>query len=201
MKTLTREEWLIEMSKHLENKFNDCGYKVHKRIRISCGLPSSRAFGPKSKTIGQCWARTVSADNHNEIFISPTIDESTMVAATLAHEMVHAIVGVKEGHRKAFRDCAVKIGLEGKMTETTPSADLVSFIDDKIIEIGEYPHAKIDYTKRKKEGTRLLKVSCINAECDYFITEGKQYIVRMSKTALNYGEPRCGCCGEFMEQT
>ena len=186
------------MKNHMQSKFKMIGYNVHKKIRISCGLPSSRAFGAGSRTIGQCWDNSVSSDKHNEIFISPTISDSIDVAAVLAHEIVHAVVGVVAGHKKPFRDCAVKLGLEGKMTATSCGSELKAFIEEKIIDIGEYPHAALNYSKRKKQSTRMIKVVCPNKFCAHKRREKRQYSVRLSAKTLDYGSPKCGSCSEYM---
>ncbi|MCH3755961.1 hypothetical protein LZC13_10090, partial [Campylobacter coli] len=42
------------------------------------------------------------------------------IAAILAHELVHAAVGIAAGHGKAFKRVAVGLGLVGPMRATTP---------------------------------------------------------------------------------
>ena len=72
-------------------------------------------------------------------------------------------VGCGFGHGPVFRKCALSIGLTGKMTSTTESQELIeNFINPAIKELGEYPHAKIDYSQRKKQSTRMIKVECNN---------------------------------------
>jgi len=198
MSNITREQWLKRMAKHLSREFKRQFYTVPENIRVSCGLPSSRAFGAKRKTIGQCWDKAASDDKHFEIFVSPTVDDPIEVAATLAHEMVHAVVGLKAGHKKPFVDCARSIGLEGKPTATVAGLRLKEFIIAGLEKIGQYPHAKIDYSSKKKQGTRLVKVACPNQECDFLEELGKVYSVRMSAQVIEYGLPACGCCQETM---
>jgi hypothetical protein len=41
------------------------------------------------------------------------------VAGILAHELIHASVGVEHGHKGPLRKMANALGLEGKMTATT----------------------------------------------------------------------------------
>jgi hypothetical protein len=196
----TRERWLKQMAGHLKREFERQFYEVPGNIRISCGLPSSRAFGANRKTIGQCWNMEYSKDSHFEIFISPVIDDSITVAATLAHEMCHAVVGMEHGHRKPFLECARSIGLEGRATATYAGERIKRVIESAVKRIGEYPHARIDYSRRKKEGTRMLKVGCPNTECGHFEDTGKIYSLRMSFRAIGYGLPSCGCCGAQMEE-
>lgn len=160
MKKITREEWLNKLtSQYLRPLFAKNGYTIPTNIRLSCSLPSSRAFA-KKKVVGQCWSPEASADKTHEIFCSPTEADSQEVAGTLIHELVHATVGVDHGHRKPFRDCAIAVGLEGKMTATTSSKELIAYLEPAILKLGAYPHAKLDYNKRKKQKTRNVLVSC-----------------------------------------
>ena len=188
MKTLTREEYLVECSKLLSPLFIDKGYEVPNNIRFTCGLPSRGAFGKNKRTIGQCWDSSVSSDNTIEIMISPTIDNTLEVIGVLLHEMVHAVVGNEHGHKKPFKDCATAVGLTGKMTATTNTVELNDFINNSIIgSIGDYPHAKIDYSQQKKQGTRMIKATC--SCCGY--------VIRTSQKWVDQGLPVCCCGGAF----
>jgi len=188
MKTLTREEYLIECSKILAALFINKDYEIPNNVRFTCGLPSRGAFGKNKRTIGQCWDSSVSSDNTIEIMISPTIDNTLEVVGVLLHEMVHAVVGNEHGHKKPFKDCAIAVGLTGKMTATTNTAELDDFINNNIIEsIGTYPHSKIDYTQQKKQTTRMIKASC--QYCGY--------VIRTSLKWVEMGLPSCCCGGEF----
>jgi hypothetical protein len=65
------------------------------------------------------WFFARSGDDHFEILVSPVIADSMRVAGILAHELIHASVGVEHGHKGPFRQMAKALGLEGKMTATT----------------------------------------------------------------------------------
>jgi hypothetical protein len=62
---------------------------------------------------------SVTRDDHHEIIISPVLADPVRIAGVLTHELIHAAVGVKCGHKGPFRALALGIGLEGKMTATT----------------------------------------------------------------------------------
>src|SRR3546814_5983050 len=69
------------------------------RIRVAIGFTSS---GRKGKAIGECWDNRLSADGHFEIFIRPDLAHApdampAQIAAILAHELVHAAVGIPAG--------------------------------------------------------------------------------------------------------
>lgn len=191
---MNREEWLHKMSLCLLRRIKGAGFNPPARYRVSCGLPHRGAFSEKNRVTGQCWFENVSSDKHVEIFISPTISGSIEVAATLAHELVHACVGPEAGHRGPFRKCALKIGLEGPMKATYPGDELKEFIKGEVSLIGEYPHADLQgEPPQKKQSSRLLKVICNSEDHD-------EYIVRMSRTTLEKAKPSCGLCGQEMDE-
>lgn len=183
---MNREQYLNEAARIVsERLFKPNGYSVPKNIRYSTSFPSNRAIGAKNKTIGQCWADSASDDNHFEIFISPLISDKQQVLGTLIHEIVHATVGLEHGHKGAFKQCALAVGLEGKMTATNLSDETFKQIDSLI---GEYPHAKLNASSIKKQSTRMKKAIC---SCGY----GP---IRLSRKILEIGLPICPVCEQTM---
>jgi hypothetical protein len=142
-------------------------------VRVSCGFPGGRG---SKKVLGACWDANAAKDSKANIFISPLIDDTHLVLATLCHELVHACVGHDEGHGPRFRQLAQDIGLRGKMTATYPNGDLTAFIDGIIAQIGQYPHAKLSLTDNpvKKQTTRLIK--CVCKASGYTVRTTRQWI-------------------------
>jgi predicted Zn-ribbon and HTH transcriptional regulator len=95
-----------------------------------------------------------------EIFINPLVDNPLEVLRILLHELVHVWCGIECGHRGQFAIIAKAIGFLGPMTQTPLSSDLKSKLEEIAEILGDYPHASIDANLRKKQGTRLLKLSC-----------------------------------------
>ena len=149
--------------------------------------------GPKksgSHTIGECFCSSASKDGTHEIFISPYLEESTDVLAVLLHELIHAWVGIKAKHGKAFKVVAVKAGLEGKMTATIAGADLCKQLKAWSNELGPYPHARLGMggdRLKPKQGTRMLKLEC--PKCGY--------AARTTRKWLDVGLPTCVCGTKF----
>ena len=109
------------------------------------------------------------------MFISPVLKDSIEVGGCLVHELVHAAVGIECKHRGAFARVAKTIGLEGKMTATTPGEALRTRLKELIAKIGEYPHARLIASNRPKtQTTRMLKVTCKECGC----------VVRMTANGL-----------------
>ena len=113
------------------------------------------------------------------------------MGAVLVHELVHHAVGVEHGHKGPFRKCAVAVGLVGPMRATTAGPALASRLHALAESIGPYPHAQLDANAgRKKQTTRMLKVTCADCGC----------IVRMTRQWLDeVGAPTCACGGAMAE--
>lgn len=157
---LDREAWLTEAAGLIldERIAPHADTPVGRQFRISIGFPS----GKPSKIAAQCWRAAASADGVNEIFVSPTVDNSIEILGSLAHELVHYVDDCESGHKHHFARVARAIGLEGKLTATHPGAKLTDYLQSIVNLLGPIPHAKLTYSKsgRKTQGTRMLKVEC-----------------------------------------
>lgn len=196
MSNKTREQWLNEAVTELTPLFTDKGYKVP-AVRVSCGWPSIRGMSRKQPRIGECWDAAASTDKLHQIFISPRLKDPVAaygVIPTLAHELVHTVVGLKAGHKGPFRKCATAIGLEGKMTATTGGKEFLVTAAAIVAKLGDYPHAQLNPRMRPeaKQTTRLLKVCCPQCQCT----------VRMTRKWLDeVGAPVCACGTEMKEES
>ena len=182
----TRQHWLEDATRDLRKHFGKCGFDVPENLRVSIGWPKGSRGGRKA--IGQCWAATVCSDKHFEIFVSPGLRDSATIFGVLAHELVHATVGLEHGHKSPFKQCALAIGLEGKMTATTNGPEMQERAVAYIERAGEYPAGAIDAAGQKKQSTRLIKCEC--PACGY--------VVRVAQKWLDTGLPICPCNEEAM---
>jgi hypothetical protein len=187
-----REQWLAAAVTALTPLFTKQGYKVP-AVRVSCGWPSSRGIASKKFAIGECWDTKASTDKLNQIFISPRVNEvegEYGVLPILAHELAHAIVGIKEKHNKVFGKCVRAIGLEGKLTSTTGGEAFWSEVKPLVSKLGAYPHSRLnpDFRPTKKQTTRLVKCEC--GDCGYN--------VRVTRKWLDTGAPICPCNSKSM---
>tara|TARA_R110002020_G_scaffold232807_1_gene444318 strand:+ start:823 stop:1404 length:582 start_codon:yes stop_codon:yes gene_type:complete len=189
--TKTREEWLNAAAKAMKPWLleQEMGLAYVDPL-VSVGFPKGSRGKSTANTIGQCWDKSVSADKERaHIFVVPTLTDPIEVLAVLLHELVHASVGTKCGHRGAFKQVATGVGLEGKMTATVPGELLKVQLELLRRELGDYPHTGLVPRKRGLVGSRLLKVWCPQCGC----------ILRMTaKWVLSTGLPTCGC-GHPME--
>lgn len=171
---MTREEWLNAFAKRAAPQFEEAGYPIPSNVRMSVGFPST---GRKGKRIGECWASSCSKDETFEIFIHPTLAESTRVAGVLTHELVHAAVGLDQKHGPVFKGCATKLGLEGKMTATTEGEAFHKWAGPILDVLGPIPHGELDSmgTGRAPSESRNRHIKC---ECACGVK------FRMSRTTI-----------------
>jgi hypothetical protein len=151
--------------------------------------PAARAVLHDIKgCVGECWSAECSADGTFEIFIVPTEGETSRIAGILAHELVHAAVGLEAKHGKPFKRVALAIGLEGRMTATTEGPRFLEAVKPILDAVGPFPHARLtdDPLARssapKKQAGRQLKCEC--TECGYIARTTAKWL----KTA---GAPIC----------
>jgi hypothetical protein len=208
--TITREEWLHLAIEALRPEFEKVEFPLPEKIHVSVGF----GYGSKrenGKILGQCWARRVSEDDVNHIFISPELKEEARVLDVLIHELVHAADDCKSGHKGAFAKAAKALGLTGKMTATVATPELTEKLAELAKKIGPYDHATLypmgkpiqpkeepkpedpeetpeeppTSSGPKKQGTRMIKVAC-NSKC-----ECGGYVVRTTAKWLEVGMPVC----------
>lgn len=179
--SLARQKWLEALVHALRPYFSKAGFAVPANVRVSIGWP--RGSHGRGKAIGQCWSDSASSDKHHEIFISPALTDSVQIVGVMVHELVHAVVGTKAGHKGEFKSAALAVGLEGKMTATTSGPELTSWSKDFVKAEGKYPGGAINDSARKKEGTRLIKCECTT--CGYIVRTTKKWIEEK-------GAPYCG---------
>lgn len=183
MTTATREGWLHEVTTELRPIIKQrTGLVVPKQILLSCGFPSRRAG---SGRIGECHP----SQPGTPVFVSPLVHNPLDVAQVLIHELIHAALPAKTGHRAPFSKAARKLDLGGKPTATVRTPALDSWLAPILKAVGKYPHLKIDLSGRKVQSTRLLKLTCDNCS----------YIIRTTAKWLEQGSPSCYCGGDFQE--
>lgn len=148
---MDRETWLNSMAEKMAPRFEELGHQLPK-FRVSIGFPSS---GAASSANGECWADVCTEDKHFTIFISPKEASSMAIAAILNHELIHAAVGLKEGHTGKFAQMMKSTGMVRPFTTSTPGDDFKSWVQPFIDELGEIPHSQLRV--RGEGSARLFK--------------------------------------------
>lgn len=166
----TRENWLRSAKEELGFYFADLGYELPKNTRQAIAFPST---GKRGRMSGECWHPSASDDQHFEIIIRADIADPEEVLAVLVHELIHTLLPPTIKHGKEFREIAQRIGLEGKMRQSKPSAILKKRLHDLAVSLGALPHAKLNFLGAsdvpKKQTTRMLKAECSFDLCGYTI--------------------------------
>lgn len=181
IKHKTREGWLVAGVSKLDGKFfAHNGYDLPKKWQVSCGFPRASA-----KAIGQCWDPEVSADGTTQMFVCPSLANPVEVLAILLHEMIHASVGVKVGHKGVFRKLVKEFGLAGKMTATfaEEGSDLEQTLKVLAEGLGAYPHAAMK-RKRKSTSSRPTWVVYVSPDDEDYKLSASPVVVE------SYGPPK-----------
>lgn len=187
----TREEWLAaalqEQAPIIEAL---TGLTVPERVRISTGLPSTYR---RSGAQGETWAPTASADDHWQVFISPTLADPRNVFEQVLHEVMHCATG-SSAHLKTYENTAPLVGLQANgstsdpwsRTNTGPAFDGIwSAILDGL---GPYPHgALLAGVNQAKQSTRMMKCWC--PSCGWTF--------RTTPKHIRAGMPTCVCGDTF----
>jgi hypothetical protein len=162
----TREAWLEAARDQLVPLIERATGLEVPRVRVSCGFPGVNALSKDKYRVGECWASETSGDDTFEIFLTPRVSDPFTIADTLLHELIHAVVGPKEGHKGEFRRVAKKLGFGGPFTVCVPGPELTDQLIEIVGALGPYPHAALTPPfEEKKQTTRMLKVEC--PDCGY----------------------------------
>jgi hypothetical protein len=156
----TREQWLNAFVDHARPQFAAGGYPLPEKIRVGVGFTST---GRRSKRIGECWSDSASEDGFFEIFLRPALESDSRIADVLTHELVHAAVGLSEGHGRVFRMAMHAVGLEGPAKSTIAGEAWYRWALPVLDALGPMPYGVLndgESSSPPKQKTNLLKVEC-----------------------------------------
>lgn len=136
----TREQWLNRVATALRPTFKKHGFPLPP-VRISTGFTSS---GRRGAAAAECWTDKLDADRRHQIFIDPRDDEPVNVVNSVAHELIHAAIGLEQGHKGDFKKLALAIGMLEPMTETPSGPEFVALAGKILAKVGAYPHKRLE---------------------------------------------------------
>lgn len=209
--TNNRETWLRELSALMAPRFEELGKPIPP-FRVGTGFTSG---GQYCNAGGECWNKTVSAEGHFEIFIAPDRTDNMEIAGILCHELIHAAVGLREGHKGQFAKMCDLLGLLRPYTATTPGRKFIEWAQPFLDQLGPIPHAALKYSRlrgvrasaetvegdepagdqddepgssnqKKKQSTRMLKACC--EECGYTVRLSKKWALELGAVCPTHGE-------------
>ena len=115
-----------------------------------------------------------------KLIIRCNTDDPAAILEAVVHQCVHAVVGVEEGHGKAFREVGLQIGLEPPMRTSKAGKRLSERLHALSAELGPFPNARLNFEtigadgkeKRvadqpKKQENRQLRAAC--PKCGYTV--------------------------------
>jgi hypothetical protein len=176
---LTREEWLTNAAELMSPLFESAGI-TPKPVRISVGFPANKRAGKAGKVIGEC--HYMATDGIPQVFIHPALTTGEQgPLPTLAHELAHAYLPVGAGHGRAFAVLVGALGLTGKPTATRSGDDFTTDMQAISDVLGDYPHAALDVSDIKKQGTRMIKIEC--GDCGMITRTTSKWIDSVNRCA------------------
>lgn len=146
----TRETWLKEAAEFMRPWLSAQGAPMPEKFYVTCSWNK----GSGDKGIGQCFAPECCDEGVPHMSVCPTQGEPIRVLDILLHEMIHAAVGVEEGHKGRFKTVAKGLGLAGKMTATIaePGTELYTNLEMLAQKLGPYPHSALRPPAKKGKG-------------------------------------------------
>ena len=192
-----REAWQHACVDELRSFFSSRGHTLPAEIRVACGYPTN-AKRSGFKVLGECIPNTNSADGHWEIYISPILSDPSKVTETLIAQLCRTAKGAYAVTNQAYAKVAEDMLIYPDGTLSNPYKTVMhgSAFDmayqDIIDSLGVYPHAKVDVSIHKSQGTRMLLARCPTCQCSIRMT---------SKWVYNaHGDvelPTCRCGDTF----
>jgi hypothetical protein len=190
----TAEAWLRAAVDALRPDFEAIGKTLPATIRGDFGFTS---HGSKKTGIsGQYYEGSASTDDVPKLIIRCNTDDPIAILEAVVHQAVHAVVGVKEGHGKAFREVGLRMGLEPPMRTSKAGKRLSERLHALAADLGPFPNARLNFEttgadgkekrvadRPKKQETRQLRVECL--------VDGCGYCARASAKWLRIGLPLC----------
>ncbi len=192
----TREAWLLAAVEQFVPWFEQEGHDLPV-VQVSIGVQS------RANTLATCWQPAVKPGEIEDekvahIFVTPTLEpeNATRLLDVLLHELVHSAGHVAgfSGHGKEFGALARALGLEGRMTATTASEELLERLAPIAEVLGPFPHRSLDMGGLGPGGKPKQKARQLKSEC-----AGCGYTARVSRKWLDIAPPLCPneACGNF----
>ena len=148
----TAEAWLRAAVDGLRPDFEAIGKTLPAAMRCNFGFTSHGS--KKTGITGQYYDGGASTDTIPKLIIRCNTDDPAAILEAVVHQCVHAVVGVEEGHGKAFREVALRIGLEPPMRTSKAGKRLSERLHALSAELGPFPECPPEFRddRRRRQG-------------------------------------------------
>jgi len=190
------EEWLKLLVDECLNMLNNAGIDTKQHTGAGVEIHISDTRGRKrvtnnqkgSHALGLCYAKSSSTGNKRVIEVDRETDDLWETIDTVAHEVTHAVLDEKEGHKGRFPKLVKDLfKLGGKPTSTRPTEEMKELFYDFLVANGGYPHIAFR-PRHRKQTTRMVKVWCTDFTCvggtEKSMLQGIGFIFRASSKAI-----------------
>lgn len=192
---MNREEWLEKAVEYLQRIFKEKNHPLVP-VRVSIGWPSKGGCS-KNRVRGEAWAPETAADGKPQIFVSPGEGTSYESLEVLALKLIDVLCPGEKKSSKNYKNVCADLGFTGKGAHIAPGPELKVELEGIRDLLPAYPHAKLVKVSgqgSKKQSTRMRKIYCPRKD----FHEGKEYILRGSKSTFEMGIPKCVCGTDFV---
>ena len=146
----TAEAWLRAAVDGLRPDFEAIGKTLPATMRGNFGFTSHGS--KKTGITGQYYDGGASTDTIPKLIIRCNTDDPVAILEAVVHQCCHAVVGVQEGHGKAFREVALRIGLEPPMRTSKAGKRLSVRLHGLSAELGPFPNARLNFETTGADG-------------------------------------------------
>lgn len=198
----TREEWLMRAAGAILKQVAEAGYIPTGDVKVSFA-PLGAASRKKMPCMGVCYHAAASEGGYREIFIDASLTDTRVILGTLTHEIGHAVLADKVGHRKPFKVFCEAVGFDfretGKAEHASDGDEWWGWANLIARDLGEVPHKKLNTTspqgEKKKQTTRMIKCECPDCGAIYRTTRKVVTAISADWSFLNCANP--GCAGQI----
>lgn len=142
------------------------------------------------KAVGLCYSTVYSGNSKvRRIEIDRETSDTLKALEIVAHEVSHAILPDTVGHKGKFVDAVFSVfKLGGIPTATSVTLEFSELIKSWLEKSGSYPYIEF-VDKRRKQTTRMVKLSCADVECTgatkKSVEQGQGTIFRLSSAVVD----------------
>ena len=192
------EEWVSTLvDSGVRPVLKEAGYTLPAKIIFDQSFPSQ---GKRKPGRGEWWEGAASTNGEPRMIVPCDTADVETITDNVMYLSIFGAVGVKDGHGRAFHNCARRIGMDGPLPKCIPGPLLRQRLNEVIADMPPFPRGALNFNKFKPSGEERnvagraapQRGRMMKAECLLCSDEGGEYIARLSAQALREkGAPIC----------